>query len=103
MIESPNICANPACRIAETGKCAEGLSLEECSHYGKIAEAITDATESIVDLGPTALSLSNGTALSVPNATVLLKKRESRVIAVIGPRETGKTSLVAGIYDLFQT
>lgn len=107
MLEHQYSCANPACRISETGKCVEGLIPDDCPHLG--AEALSESElniESEEDLESSVaegFALPNGAALDVAGAAELLTKGESRVIAVVGPRETGKTSLVAGIYDLFQT
>ena len=28
-------CSNLECRVAETGKCVEGLELSACPHYGR--------------------------------------------------------------------
>ena len=42
------------------------------------------------------------TTLSVDEADDVVKERPSRVIAIAGPHAAGKTSLIAGLYDLFQ-
>jgi hypothetical protein len=102
MTDMQIICANAACRVSETGKCVEGLALDSCPHYGNeliLAEAIEEGG---VDVSATTVPLSSGRALSVEAAAKLLVNWKSRVIAIIGPRETGKTTLMAGIYDLLQ-
>src|ERR1043165_3541349 len=33
------ICATRECRVAETGKCIEGLDLGTCPHFGRAAES----------------------------------------------------------------
>jgi hypothetical protein len=95
-------CSNPACRVAETGKCVEGLLLEDCSYYGKESDVLVNAEDSVAAPISTALSLPSGAALNVASVAAVLGRGASRIIAVVGPRETGKTSLVASLYDLLQ-
>ena len=94
------ICANRDCRVAESGKCVEGLELDSCPHYGREPEPIGD------DVGQaetsTGIVLSSAQTLSIEDASALLKACDSRVAALVGPRGSGKTSLIAGMYDLFQ-
>lgn len=98
------ICANPDCKVAETGRCVEGLDLDKCPHYGREAEEIADEVSppdaSDVDAG---VNLPLGSTLGADEASKVMRRGLSRVIAIIGPREAGKTSLIAGVYDLFQT
>ncbi len=109
MADEPTTCANPDCRIAETGKCVEGLVAAECPHYGKaptthVADSTT-AKDSEQDDEPEVVRgvpLDNADRLSVEKARRVLARAESRLIAVLGPADSGKTSLVTGIYDLFQ-
>jgi hypothetical protein len=41
-------------------------------------------------------------ALQIGGASSLLKVRESQIIAIVGAQDAGKTSLLAGLYELFQ-
>jgi len=100
------ICANPACRVSETGMCLEGLPLDDCSSYGNepaVEDEADEAEHDVEEIASSTITLSSGRALSAEIAAKFLLNWDSRVIAIIGPRETGKTSLVAGIYDLFQS
>ncbi|MFZ2989506.1 TRAFAC clade GTPase domain-containing protein [Ideonella sp.] len=97
-------CSNPDCRIAQDGRCVEGfLEPAVCSHYGK-ALVIVDGKA----LDTPKLSVRPGIKLpgadALPNAAAqaLLRERPCTVIALIGPHESGKTSLIGGIYDLLQ-
>ena len=96
-------CSNPQCRVSDTGKCIEGLELTECSHYGEEVRpgsgSLGDNAHPAPQLG---IGLPHGNSLDIPEACGLLLRGQSRVIAIIGPKETGKTSLIAGLYDLFQ-
>ncbi len=97
------VCANPECKVSESRRCLEGLSLEKCPTYGReqtaaeesIREAASAESGKLVKLRP-------GVQLDISSASKLLAHRHSRVIAILGPREAGKTSLIASVFDLFQ-
>src|SRR4051794_12798519 len=101
MSDEAVICSNQDCRVSETGKCVEGLEPDVCPHYGETAE-VEENVEEVEPEAPLGVALPNGAALTLVDAGVLLRRADSRLIALIGPRETGKTSLIAGLYDLFQ-
>jgi hypothetical protein len=90
------VCDNRDCRVSETGNCVEGLAREKCPHFGKeqTTETAPGATEQTV--------LRPAGRLSSEKASAVLRRTATRVIAIIGPREAGKTSLIASVYDLFQ-
>jgi len=52
---------------------------------------------------PTQTLFAAGTKLTMRDATALLRCRSCNVIAIVGPYDAGKTSLVASLYDLFQS
>jgi hypothetical protein len=96
-------CSNPQCRVSDTGKCIEGLELTECSHYGEqVGSGSGDVGDGVQRAAQLGIGLPHGNFLDIPEACGLLLRGQSRVIAIIGPKETGKTSLIAGLYDLFQ-
>jgi hypothetical protein len=93
------ICANPDCRVADTGRCVEGFELGVCPHYGREPNgADYDAGSD----GYQGVRLPTAGALNPATASSILRQGETRVIAVIGPSDSGKTSLIASLYDLFQ-
>lgn len=96
-------CANPQCKVAESGKCLEGLALEKCPTYGReqLAEVTPDAEANTAPV-ENLIDLRAATSLRLPDASKLLGRHEGRVVAIIGPREAGKTSLIASLFDLFQ-
>jgi len=103
-VSSPAQCSNLACRVAETGKCVEGLTFDVCSHYGRPPEAL-DSSNGDTGVRPRksdSVLLPAATLLSESTAAEILRAGDSRVIAVVGPTDAGKTSLIAGVYDLFQ-
>lgn len=93
-------CSNRDCRVSETGKCVEGLATEACPNFGKEPPPVD------VNQAPAAelrfIELSPAIRLSMDKAAAVLRREEGRVIAVIGPHDAGKTSLIAGLYDQFQ-
>jgi hypothetical protein len=97
------VCANPDCRVAEDGKCVEGFELNACPHYGHLPKAVDD--EEITTEAPEsdeAVGLPAADTLTPEQVSGLLRAGETRVIAIIGPSDAGKTSLIASLYDLFQ-
>ena len=96
------VCANPDCRIAETGKCVEGFETGVCPHFGHepIDVQKVGTTSDIVEVE--GIRLPGADMLIVSDAGKLLRAREARVVAIIGSNEAGKTSLIASLYDLFQ-
>lgn len=94
----PQQCSNPDCRVAETGECVEGLEIEACPNFGG-QEAVSTADEQPpLDL----VSLSDGHTLDLGSTSRVLRAGPSRVVAIVGATASGKTSLIAGLYDLFQ-
>lgn len=100
---SPHQCANPDCQVAKDGRCVEGIvELQSCPHYGRavlLVETIAPEASLAVNRG---VRLPDAEALSVIGAQALLRNQPCSVIAIIGPHESGKTSLIGGVYDLLQ-
>lgn len=94
-------CSNPHCRIAETGKCVEGLERSACGNFGKQLQEVEDPSPNV---GATSemVALPIADRLKVGEVRALLRRHSSRVIAIVGPHDAGKTSLIASLYDQFQ-
>jgi len=97
-------CDNPDCRVEETGKCVEGLALTECPHFGRTSPVIgepprVDEREDIPERG---LRLPSGDRLTTSAAASVLRAGDAHLAAILGPTDSGKTSLIASLYDLFQ-
>ncbi len=106
MAETDVICANRECRIAQGGKCIEGHDdLAKCPYYGKEPEKLDEEQE---DDGQNAADAFDGVLLpdALPlesaRADQVLAMLPSRMIGVIGVHDSGKTSVIAGLFDLFQ-
>lgn len=106
MTDTEIICANRECRIAQGGKCIEGHDeLAKCPHYGKKPAEIEDEQD---EDGQDASHAFDGVHLpdTLPldsgGADKILAMLPSRMIGVIGVHDSGKTSIIAGLFDLFQ-
>lgn len=97
-------CSNADCRVAVDGKCVEGLPFDKCQFYGKeLSIAVPAGVEAQAAEPPKAgVDLEAGTALNSVKAGAVLRLTPSRVVAIIGTHDCGKTSLLAGIYNSFQ-
>ncbi len=96
-------CANPDCKVPSGGKCIEGFAeASTCPQFGKALVVIE-----VPELAKTALvqrgvPLSAAEALTLAEAEQVLRHKPCNVIAIVGPHDAGKTSLIASIYDLLQ-
>lgn len=105
MLSQQQTCSNAACSFGSDSKCVEGYALDECPHLS--APSVKDIAvveEHKVEPEPArkVMSLAAGLALQRADASEMQRRHVSRVIGLVGPNESGKTSLIAGLYDLFQ-
>ncbi len=99
----PMTCSNPDCRVADTGRCVEGLALTDCSHYGLLPDVMDAAMDGDTeDVQEASIRLPGAGTLTPTEASRVLRAGNARVVAVIGPSDAGKTSLIASLYDLLQ-
>lgn len=106
MTETETICANRECRIAQGGKCIEGHDeLAKCPFFGKEPEEVDDEQDDdgldTVDVFD-GVNLHDALPLDRGGTDKVLAILPSHVIGVIGGYDSGKTSIIAGLYDLFQ-
>jgi len=110
MNDSPNdviTCPNPACRVAETGKCVEGFEINECPHQkagaAHPASPVPGANdEPVAESNASDVQVFSGDILTIDEATDILRCEPTRVLAIIGPVKSGKTTLGISLYDSFQ-
>lgn len=106
MAEEPAICSNLACKVSEGQPCVEGYTpIDTCPYFGKEPDARSmekNEGGEKVELEQGILHLAEGEALSADQSFNVLNLLSTRVIGLVGPNAAGKTSLIAGIYDLFQ-
>lgn len=104
-----NKCNKPGCEVSITGVCVEGHEpLAACPSYGKelIEVPIEDKESAIAEKmeNKTAVQitpLSSGEALDTERMGEFLRWRPASHIAVIGDRDSGKTTFISSIYDQF--
>lgn len=112
----------PQCKVAEPGgRCMDDITpVTECKHLITTANSTrsnieatavtdnrakedTDDEVAIEDFDPDKhVHLSSGLELSTAEAAAVLNREGGTVVAFIGFRETGKTSLFSSLYNLFQ-
>jgi len=101
--EEENVqCDNPECKVAEDGRCIEGQDLTACTHYGKALVIVDRPTWTTTTKPAQGVRLPGAEALARSDAQILLRAQPCNVIAIVGPFDSGKTSLIAGVFDLFQ-
>lgn len=98
------LCNKENCKIAETGVCLEGFhNLEECPHLDKaneeISEAVAELAEATIELPRV---FYHGRALNIKEANSVTRDLPTRLIILAGEIESGKTTLLAEIYESFQ-
>lgn len=97
-------CANPECRVSETGKCVEGLALDKCPHIARAAAGSPVVLDDEAETADSAqdISLAKSERLNLEEASAMMRAVPTRVVGIIGPTSSGKTSLIASLCDLFQ-
>lgn len=96
-------CANPDCKIASGGRCVEGFpDGVGCPQFGKALVIVLTADAAPPKQTTPSLRLPHAESLSVKEAESELRKKPCNVITLVGPHDSGKTSLIAGIYDMLQ-
>lgn len=95
-------CKTPGCKVSETGKCIEGFNVKECPHVVTVEDtednAVPPTSESTEQ---DEVSIPTGQFLTIEEATDVLCSGQSRVLTVIGPSHSGKTTFSLSIYDAF--
>jgi hypothetical protein len=104
----PISCPNPDCRVAETGKCVEGFEIGLCPHQRTAATTaktlmieVSD-NENIADKSQSDIPVAGGNILNIDEASDILCSGPSRVVTLIGPLASGKTTLSLSLYEAFQ-
>ena len=98
------LCANRECNVARDGKCVEGFDLDKCPYYGRAAVDDVDEAAAGLSAEPPAggIRLARGVPLDGAETSAQLRVGLSRVVSIIGAFDCGKTSVISGLFDLFQ-
>jgi hypothetical protein len=100
-------CKQEACKVGEEGRCLEGLESDTCPHFyfedGKI-ENVLAASEGNSDKNGAkkAKFLFSGKSLNISELGLVSFQYECLKIFILGESDSGKTTLIATIFDLFQ-
>ncbi len=96
-------CGNPECNVAIDSKCMEGIAdPPSCPHYGKALIVVKASDgEGIMAVAP-GVRLPHADALSATEAELVLRTKDSNLVALVGPHDAGKTSLIAAVYEMLQ-
>lgn len=98
----PTRCGQSGCSVATTGQCLEGLSPKSCPHHIEIVvEDVSATTGNTSSLLTERVQLRSGLELSLEEAGNLLASQYSRVIAIVGDADAGKTTLLGSLFDQF--
>lgn len=99
---TPLKCSQPACTIGTNGQCLEGLAPGSCPHRIEVdvsgAQAIVAEHESP---SKSTVQLRLGKELQLDECGDVLASRDTRVIAIVGANDTGKTTLLGSLFDRF--
>lgn len=99
-------CDNPDCAIAETGRCARAAEftdpIEECPELISVEEP--SLVEAPVSIRPNSTAPSgqatpwSGESLSPTECWDVLARSQPTIVAVAGPHDAGKTSLLVALF-----
>jgi hypothetical protein len=102
----PPSCKQPGCPIVATGKCLEGFDPPtKCPNY--LAEGVATAPTPATPGQAAArvlegIELPAGTAFDPGSAYEVTREGIARVVILAGAERSGKTTLLASLYELFQ-
>ena len=96
-------CKLKDCTVARGGRCLEGLGAT-CPNLipGPSLEVSPITAEIIEPAQPEYEPLPGTTPLDLAEARIFSRRGPCQVVALIGPKDCGKTSLLARLHQLFQ-
>lgn len=106
-MEAPT-CRKAGCQATATGNCAEGHSpLESCPWFGtnpperQHGDSAEQGEEGREGSNHDFVVLPSGAPLSPQSLDEFLRARPIRLVAIVGDRDAGKTTLICAIYENF--
>jgi hypothetical protein len=96
------------CKVAETGLCVEGHTLETCTHHEFLdlednsQEKHSVAEELTFEKQTATIAIYEGEAMEASDTTSVTASSLTRLVLFAGYAYTGKTTLLASLFDLFQ-
>lgn len=117
MASSATQCTNQDCSFDEDAQCVENNDVDSCPFRSGRPLILADPDEvAAIDDGDEAdhadhdepsdddedaIELESGLRLSSAQCLTTVASTPSRIISLIAPRKAGKTSLIAGMYEMF--
>mgnify|MGYP001571649450 CR=1 FL=1 len=96
------LCKRADCTVSTTGKCLEGLDPENCPNVQMTGNGAHDSPNVLTAPDESYLALRDAERLGLEAAESVLRMDETQVVALVGPKDAGKTSLIACLFELFQ-
>ncbi len=104
MSPQPKACLESGCTVASDGRCLKGLSVDTCPSYQdpSVPRALSvDDSTSVTTSEGADFELASGKELDEVTALSITSSCASRVIVVAGAVKSGKTTLIAALYEQF--
>lgn len=98
-------CDQDNCGVRDSSLCLENLDPDECSHSQLLLpEEDSDKEEQIKEESETfdIINLFSGDEIAVDNLSDLTYKYRVNLVLLMGDSDSGKTTLIASLFDLFQ-
>ncbi len=103
-------CTEPTCTVATDGRCIEGYAVvEDCPNYQADATEQNSVTmEEDEEEVPTprelvpSVALPTGEAMGIGDITSILGRARTSLVALVGPADSGKTTLAYALYQQYQ-
>jgi hypothetical protein len=96
-------CNQPGCTFNSDGKCLEGLG-DSCTYLQLLDNVVSSvATENIIEKNTTEIiKLVTGEDFSIGDTKIVAYNFPYKLITIIGDSESGKSTFLAVLFDLFQ-
>lgn len=103
-------CKEIGCEIGKSGECFNQLTdPEKCSHFYWLEDVQNQGDEEEDEkeddkgkVTPPKIKLISGEALELEDLTRVTHSFDAKLIAFVGESDSGKTTLLASIFDIFQ-
>ena len=101
-------CKQTACKILINGKCLEGLKQENCPHFDsensfeQERNITEDLNDSSLNKEENLINVHSGEVLSLKSASKIMRSFLTKLVVFVGEPNSGKTTLLAMLNQLFQ-
>lgn len=104
-------CRQAGCNVRNDAQCLEGIDTADCPHFywaseEDIEEEDTETLDidqsSVLKVNKKKIQLYHGHELSLGEVATVTNKYLSSLVIILGDQDSGKTTLLSTIYDVFQ-